>query len=328
MAPRLWGYWTRSKLEILERYLDSFTTASKRSPETLYIDAFAGQPDNVDRLTGDSIPGSAEIALRVNSRPFDVLQFFEMPDNAQKLEAYLRDEFPDREFNVVAGDSNTELPRSLVDLRTSIGNWRPAFAFIDPNATEANWELLRALADFKAGRPYKVELFYLFSPQMFQRLLRIDASQVREEDRDTITRVFGTSDWERIYDAKISEEIAASDATLEYLNLMRWRLENVLGYRWTHPIEMKNEAGSPIYYMIFATDHEAGDRIMRNLFAAAAVEHPKMREDARRLRRALEEAPATLFEADELLALEAPIEEGERFYEHEPPTLPWWYDEV
>ena len=328
MAPRLWGYWTRSKLEILERYLDEFTTASKKSPETLYIDAFAGQPDNVDRLTGDRIPGSAEIALKVQSRPFDVLHFFEMPDNARDLDEYLRGAFPDRAFTVVPGDSNIELPSSLQDLRTSIGNWRPAFAFIDPNATEANWELLRVLAEFKAGRPYKVELFYLFSPQMFQRLLRNDASKVRDEDRDTITRVFGTTDWERIYEAKVSAEISSSEATDEYLNLMRWRLENVLGYRWTHPIVMKNEAGSPIYYMIFATDHEAGDRIMRSLFAAAAVAHPKMREETRRLRRAMDEAPRTLFEADELLALDAPIQDGERFYEHEPPVRPWWHDQA
>ena len=66
MAGRTWGYWTRGKLDILRRYLGAFTTTTKnKASERIYIDAFAGQAENADRLTGEAIDGSARIALSV-----------------------------------------------------------------------------------------------------------------------------------------------------------------------------------------------------------------------------------------------------------------------
>ncbi len=71
IAVRFWGYWTRGKLDILQRYLDAFTTATKnKAPKTIYIDAFAGDPENRDRLTGEPIEGSATLALSVTDPPF------------------------------------------------------------------------------------------------------------------------------------------------------------------------------------------------------------------------------------------------------------------
>ena len=42
-TPRYGGPWTQQKLEILQRYLDAYTTALKKQPFVLtYVDAFAG----------------------------------------------------------------------------------------------------------------------------------------------------------------------------------------------------------------------------------------------------------------------------------------------
>ncbi|HSN87955.1 MAG TPA: three-Cys-motif partner protein TcmP, partial [Thermoanaerobaculia bacterium] len=42
-AHRFGGDWTATKLEILRRYLEAYTTALKNQPfRTAYIDAFAG----------------------------------------------------------------------------------------------------------------------------------------------------------------------------------------------------------------------------------------------------------------------------------------------
>ena len=42
-GPSFGGAWTRQKLEILRRYLDTYTTALKDQPfELIYVDAFAG----------------------------------------------------------------------------------------------------------------------------------------------------------------------------------------------------------------------------------------------------------------------------------------------
>ena len=321
---RAWGYWTRGKLDVLREYLTAFTTATNRSRERIYIDAFAGEADNRDRLTGEPIAGSARIALSTDAPPFTRLRFFEVPGKAPQLSAVLRSDYPDREFQVVGGDCNEEIPRVLNELKPLA--WAPTFAFIDPNGMEAQWRTLAALAGFRAHQKTKVELFLLFAAPMFGRLLRVDGASVREEDESAIDEMYGCGDWRGVYRARLAGRISPSLARDEYINLMRWRLENQLGYRWTHPLEIRNEGASPIYYMIFATDHKAGTRIMSSLYAKAAAEFPAMRAETRRERRRRDETESgvqSLFGPDDD-ALWAPIQRGERFYEHEPPRAPRW----
>lgn len=70
---------------------------------------------------------------------------------------------------------------------------------------------------------------------------------------------------------------------------MRWRLENALGYKWTHALELMNERDQPLYDMIFATDHDAGNRIMASLYNSAESELSAMRQAAIERRRLLDE---------------------------------------
>jgi hypothetical protein len=123
----------------------------------------------------------------------------------------------------------------------------------------------------------------------------------------------------------VDEAITPAEAREEYVNLMRWRLQTVLGYVWTHPLEVLNERGGPLYHMIFATDHDAGDRIMRHLYAQAAADFPAMREAARSRRARDRERNAgvmSLFEEPPDLDLRAPVGRGEHFYEYVPPWPP------
>lgn len=62
-STRTWGYWTEQKLSVLAAYLPAFTTASQRSPRTLYLDLFAGDDRNLSRTTGEEISGSPRVAL-------------------------------------------------------------------------------------------------------------------------------------------------------------------------------------------------------------------------------------------------------------------------
>jgi hypothetical protein len=66
---------------------------------------------------------------------------------------------------------------------------------------------------------------------------------------------------------------------------MPWRLESVLGYRYTHYLELKNVGGSTVYHMVFATDNDTGNKIMRDVYAEAARRIPAMRADALEHRR-------------------------------------------
>jgi hypothetical protein len=113
------------------------------------------------------------------------------------------------------------------------------------------------------------------------RTLALDAVKFKARDAERATRVFGSQAWRPIYERRRHEELSASDARNEYLNLMRWRLERDLGYRSTHPLELKNTQGTSVYHMVFATDNEAGEKIMSDLYTRAAREIPQMQKEAR-----------------------------------------------
>lgn len=318
---RYWGFWTRGKLDLLRRYLDAFTTASKSQDEILYLDLFGGQPENRDRLTDENLDGSAQIALGTQNPPFSRLRFFEVEPHASRLRAALDASHSQRELRVVAGDCNQTIAGVLNGLAPY--RWAPTFAFIDPNGPDVHWSTLEALARFKKVKT-KTELWLLLAAGMFIRNLPVDG-QVRPEHAAKLTRMYGKEQWQAIYQARVDGALSAAAAREDYVNLMRWRLEHVLGYRWTHPLEIFNERGHSIYHMIFATDHEAGNRIMTSLYNAAANEFPAMRRDARRHRARLVEEEAgiqSLFD-DEALAQIPPVGPREKLYEHAPAWTPF-----
>jgi three-Cys-motif partner protein len=322
---RPWSFWTRAKLGILADYLGQFLTASYlKVDEFVYLDAFAGEGIGLDRLSGEVFNGSARIALDAKApdgKGFTRLRYFETESRAGELEARLRGDYPGRNIRVYGGDCNAQLPEALADLRRERVVWAPTFAFVDPDGLEVRWETLQALAEHKQGYKTKVELWLLFATPGLMRTLTLpkpvaDASlldlfdeepgpaadsapALRPEDEQRATALYGTDDWRAIYDRRCNGSFGPARARDEYLNLMRWRLEQTLGYEKTHPMLVKREDGVPLYHMIFATDHPAGDKIMRHLYSTAAAEMPRMAEEAKERKRAeTGEADApTLFEA-------------------------------
>lgn len=149
---RAWGYWSQAKLQILHRYLPAFLNASSKVDERIYIDAFAGSGDGVDRLTGEEFRGSARIALEAaggGQHRFTRLIYFEKASLANDLEQTLRAENPTRDIRVYGGDCNDQIPSALKALANL--RWAPTFAFLDPDGLELAWTTLRALADHKRG---------------------------------------------------------------------------------------------------------------------------------------------------------------------------------
>jgi three-Cys-motif partner protein len=318
---RYWGFWTRGKLDLLRRYLNAFTTASKRQPERLYLDLFGGQPVNRERLTEADLDGSARIALRAEPT-FTRLRFFEQEPFASRLRSSLTADFPGRQLEVVAGDCNQTIGTVLDGLRSV--NWAPTFAFVDPNGPDIHWSTLEALSRFRKPGLTKVELWILVAAGTFIRNLRTDGT-VPQAESDKLTRMYGTEQWHAIYEARVSRALTPGDAREEYVNLMRWRLEKVLGYQWTHPLEIFNEQGSSIYHMVFATDHEAGHRIMTSLYNTAANEFPAMRKSARQRRARLDEQARGVFTlfGQELEVSSAAVPSSEKLYVHTPPWVPY-----
>lgn len=62
---------------------------------------------------------------------------------------------------------------------------------------------------------------------------------------------------------------------------MRFQLETALSYQYTHRIPMTMSTNKmTIFDMVFATDHDAGDKIMRHLYNKAAQREPEMMRQA------------------------------------------------
>jgi len=286
-TPRPWGFWTRAKLDVLRDYLAAFLTASSgKAPYAVYLDAFAGEGSGIDRLTSEEFDGSPRIAAGAvangdSGYRFSHLRLFELsPTRAAGIQAHLREHFPGRDIDVIPGDCNTTMPVTLTSMAEAVRR-SPTFAFLDPFGTELRWPTIEAIADHKRGLKYKVELWMLFSAAGLMRIAGNSPDKAAIGAEDRLTDLFGGTGWEPIVYARRAGTISGMDAREAFVNLMRWQLEQTLGYRATHALELKNARGTSIYHMIFATDHAAGDKIISSLYAKAAEALPGMADEAR-----------------------------------------------
>ena len=322
VATRDWGYWTEHKLDMLGDYLQAFTTASKRAGATIYLDLFAGEPQNLSRSTGEEIQGSPKRALSTRP-PFSKVVLFELPTQAAKLESELRAEFPNRDLTVWSGNCNRTIDSALAQLKSL--NYAATFAFVDHYAAEIEWATLEKLAAFKSGRRTKVELWMLFAHSMLPRGLASITPEGVAAFGSRIDAMFGSQDWVPIYQARMNESLDAAGFRRESTNLMRWRIEKVLGYGSTHAFEMKNTRGQPLYSMIFATDSEAGNKIMSDIYGKAALLRPQMQAEAAAIAQARREEETGMLSLFEPLARVLPAGD---LYVHEPPTAPYGASEA
>ncbi len=144
------GKWTREKLEILEKYLDAYTTALKKTPfKLMYIDAFAGTGhvdlDDNDEDTENFIRGSAIRAVSIDNRSFDKLIFVEEKEGRCSELEHLRKENPGRDIQIENSDAN----EFLKNLQQNWKQWRGVL-FLDPFATEVELTTIEKTASLNA----------------------------------------------------------------------------------------------------------------------------------------------------------------------------------
>ncbi|MEU0506748.1 three-Cys-motif partner protein TcmP [Nocardia sp. NPDC005998] len=319
---REWSYWTSNKLQILGDYVPAFNRASKKSSERLYLDLMAGRPENVQRLTGEVIDGSPRRVLSADPG-FTRHVFFELPSKAEKLESVLRNEFPSKDFRVVPGDCNRTIDEALTRLRDY--RWAPTFAFIDQQAAEVEWQTLAKIAQFKGiNARTKPELWLLVSPAFVARGVSGRKSQAF---RKKVTRFYGTRNWLNIQEAREARSITGRQYRDEMVNLIRFRLAEGLGYKFTQRIPMLMTNKSSIYDMVFAGDHDVGDKIMRHLYNKAAEREPEMIAEARRLTAMQREERSGMYSLFELPSAEPDVK-GEVLWQSAPYWQPasreWW----
>lgn len=313
-----WDWWSEVKLDILGKYLEGFTKASKRALGTLYLDLFAGMYDNPRRYHTGTFPGSSRVALEMQPA-FTRVVLFEKTSYAD-LEYSIKEERPnDNRWSIYPGDCNEQIEAALSELYSY--RQYPTFAFLDPTGLQVKWQTVEKLAGWRADQKTKVELWILFPEPAVARVLGLRGVR-GQKAAARLDEIFGNSNWVAIHKQRIAKKITAEGMRQRFVDLYRWQLEKTLGYKDTHGLAITNTNGQPLYTMIFASDHPVGAKIMKHVYKSAHVSTiPMMRAQAKlekKYRKDDESGKLSLFGADAINI----VPEPHRNYKHKPPLPP------
>lgn len=267
------GAQTRVKLSICADYFQRFTQASQSARDRIYIDGFASSGMGIDHRTRTEYPGSARLSLEVDP-PFTECYFVERDEGRA---SHLRELTAGYSHaHVRPGDANVEVPKILAGINPKA----PTLAFLDPQGTELHWSTVKALADHKRNRSrFKVELLILFPLQMaVLRLLNFKTGVVKDKHARRLDAMLGAeTPWREIVSMRMTGEITTPEETeLAFLDAYCEGLHRRLDYEHVLHREVVSDHGRPLYYLIFASDSDVGEKIMRSEFGASHTEQAQL----------------------------------------------------
>lgn len=266
------GVWSPEKLEILRCYLgqrSGFLQASKSAAQRHYIDLFAGPEQNRVRPTNNTIDGSPSLQQEP-ARPLSPTCTGWMPIRGALPRSRCTVRNSDRNIRIYEGDANARIDDVLLDLPKIY----PTFAFLDPRGTELHWQTVSKLARHKTGSRTKIELFILFPfNQGIARLMPHDPQRmVNEEALDRFMP--DPLRWREVYKRRAAMTAAEFRRTMleEYVNGLQ-----SLGYKYVPPPRLVSTAKrQPLYFLVFASDHPAGENIMTWCLSHVRETHPQL----------------------------------------------------
>ena len=191
--PEFGGTWTQDKLDMLESYLNAYTTALKnKNFRLIYMDGFAGTGGvNVryeDYVT-EYINGSVMRALAVKDRQFDKLYCVEKDHNRymllkEKLKTQHRCEVIEADFN-----------EYIESLGTLPDNTR-GVVFIDPFGASVKWSTIKRIAGLNA-----LDMWLLYPTSAITRMFPVHKlpSDVNMGWENKLTTIFGGEEWKELY---------------------------------------------------------------------------------------------------------------------------------
>jgi three-Cys-motif partner protein len=253
------GNWTVEKLNILSEYLDFYITALKNQTfKKIYIDAFAGTGYINIGDEAEVIEGSVKLALKVTN-PFDKYIFIEKNnDYAKELSNMVNNEFPHALHRVCI--KNEDCNTALKDICEKT-DWRKnrALMFLDPYATELEWETLKIIAATRA-----IDVWYLFPLSAANRMLKKDG-RIQESWRDKLNKIFGDDGWfEEFYkpDMQMSlfDEGQRFNKKVNELQLKKYiygRLKTIFPAVADNPRILYNTKNSPLFLFCFAVSNNS-----------------------------------------------------------------------
>lgn len=275
--PAFGGNWTEKKLDILEAYLDSYTTALKNHGFRLvYIDAFAGSGNILRRSGSDDaeqhdarslITGSAVRALAIDDRPFDRLVLVERNHDRCVELRQLRDQHGDRAIDVLENDANLLL-RSLNP--SEYGNWRGVL-FVDPFGVQLEWATVEHVASLR-----RLDMWLLFPVGAIGRMLPVSRNpdDVEASWVDRLNIVFGGEEWRNLYSHHRQGSLFGDTVTVSHrtpgvhglLTIYKDQLGALFGSCFLHESRtLTNSRNAPLFEFISCAGHPRGAPIAKRM---------------------------------------------------------------
>ncbi len=253
------------KLEIIREYASAYSRIMNRQTSIkryIYVDAFAGAGQHISKQTGEFVLGSPLNALLIQP-PFAE---FHLIDLRGDKTAELRRVVGERsDVNVYKGDANKILIEKVFP-RCRYEDFHRALCLLDPYALTVDWSVIQV-----AGGMRSIEIFYNFmimdaNMNIFFR----NPDRVSKTQSGRMDKVWGDHSWRDIAYPKgrglfADMEYKADNETIA--KAFRERLQKVAGFTYVPaPMEMRNESGSIVYYLYFASPNQTGSRIVSDIF--------------------------------------------------------------
>lgn len=246
--------WTEEKLMILEAYLNAFAKACQKAGGWYGLDPFAGTGLNWSTTRDAPVNGSALIALKAEPPRATKVVMAERHSGAFAALTHRTEGYGDRAVRF-----NDDANGIVADMLALVPRRAPTFAFLDPEGSELEWPTVEAIAEHKRRHsPNKIEQLILFPTDMgFVRLA--------PDHPELVTRIYGHDRWKEVYEGRSAGKITAEQARSGYVRLYASGFTN-LGYRTVLDRQITKAKGTPMYFLIFATDNDAGEKIMDWVF--------------------------------------------------------------
>jgi three-Cys-motif partner protein len=244
------GIWANDKHHYLRKYIGATRGVRSKYLEpqghggAAFIDIFAGPGMVRVRDSGEIREGSPLIALRHTEAPFSkVILCDNEPDNVAALGA--RTTSDAGRVKVVPGDSN----ETIEAVETEIPEYGLNIALVDPFALQAlKFRTLARLAKFP-----RMDLIIHFPTADIKRNL-----EQNENTKQWLTDALGTSSW-------LSELTSLTDVG-RVIEIFKRQLAS-LGYgsQRVRSEPIKNNRNLPLYYLVYASKSERGDKIWQSI---------------------------------------------------------------
>ena len=254
------GKWTTEKLSILSSYLSFYLTAlKKQSFKKIYIDAFAGTGKIIVGDKQEEIEGSVRLALNSENK-FDEYIFIEKKKAfAEELQHIVDNEYSELRDRVRIINNDCNIALSEICKNT---NWKSnrAILFLDPYATEVEWNTLKIVSDTKA-----FDVWYLFPFSAAARMMRNDG-KIDESWKLKLNSLFGDDGWfDRFYMINPQLTLFHDDNddtlikvvnTLELSSYITERLQSIFPAVAKTPRLLYNTRNSPLFLFCFAVAND------------------------------------------------------------------------